>query len=153
MFDQTVSFCLLAEPAHRLETQNQDMTRYIRPQWDENYRGLLSSHKLMLNLQQMELAHIQQTAVSDEARLITYSFSLEQKDEDALSNLKTHGRTLTHIEESWFDEYFPEQNGRAIRSLAVKFKGLENTDPIAAELIQISHKYLSHSQSVQSIYA
>ncbi len=148
LFDQTVSFCLLAERAYQQETE--DYTQFIKPQWDSTYHGLLSGQQLFLNLQQMEYSYLQKTLVSEP---VIRTFSMAEKDEDVLASLKNHGKALINIEESWFEEYFPGESGRRVQSIKVKFHGLEETDPIAAELTQISHRYSSKKRSFERICA
>ncbi len=149
LFDQTVSFCLLAERVYQEETG--EKTIFIRPQWDDVYHGLLSGQKLLLNLQQMEYSFLQKTLHNEQA--ITRTFSLEEKDEDVLTSLKTHGKAVIHIQESWFEEDFPEEFGRRIQSVKVKFLGLEGRDPIAAELTQISNRYSAKERTLQRVCA
>ncbi|NEQ74448.1 MAG: hypothetical protein F6K23_16260 [Okeania sp. SIO2C9] len=149
LFDQTVSFCLLAERVYQEETG--EKTIFIRPQWDDVYHGLLSGQKLLLNLQQMEYSYLQKTLHNEQA--ITRTFSLEEKDEDVLTSLKTHGKAVIHIQESWFEEDFPEEFGRRIQSVKVKFLGLEGSNPIAAELTQISNRYSAKERTLQKVCA
>lgn len=149
LFDQTVSFCLLAERLYQEDTG--EKTIFIRPQWDDVYHGLLSGQKLLLNLQQMEYSYLQKTLHSEQP--VTRTFSLEEKDDNILASLKTHGKAVIHIQESWFEEDFPEEFGRRIQSVKVKFLGLEGSDPIAAELTQISNRYSAKERTWQRVCA
>ncbi|WP_161564967.1 Tc toxin subunit A-related protein [Okeania hirsuta] len=149
LFDQTVSFCLLAERVYQEEIG--EKTIFIRPQWDDVYHGLLSGQKLLLNLQQMEYTYLQKTLYDDQP--VTRTFSLEEKDDNILASLKTHGKAVIHIQESWFEEDFPEEFGRRIQSVKVKFLGLEGSDPIAAELTQISNRYSAKERTLQRVCA
>ncbi|NES76316.1 MULTISPECIES: neuraminidase-like domain-containing protein [unclassified Okeania] len=150
LFDQTVSFCLLAERVYQEETG--EKTIFIRPQWDDVYHGLLSGQKLLLNLQQMEYSYLQKTLHTDQEN-IGRTFSLEEKDDNILASLKTHGKAVIHIQESWFDEDFPEEFGRRIQSVKVKLLGLGDGDPIAAELTQISNRYSAKERTLQRVCA
>lgn len=88
----------------------------------------------------MELSYLNATWEDSPAQRI---FSLAEKDNNGLLALKMYGKALIYIEESWFDEYLEDERGRRIQSLAVKFCGLEETDPIAAQLTQVSSRYRS----------
>ena len=57
------------------------------------------------------------------------------------------------IQEFWFEEDFPEEFGRRIQSVKVKFLGLEGSDAIAAELTQISNRYSAKERTLQRVCA
>ncbi|WP_392392111.1 MULTISPECIES: Tc toxin subunit A-related protein [Photorhabdus] len=58
--DLVVARCLMAEQAYRWET-NDTSARFIKPgAWQGTYAGLLAGETLMLNLAQMEDAHLKQ---------------------------------------------------------------------------------------------
>ncbi|WP_248000711.1 neuraminidase-like domain-containing protein [Photorhabdus hindustanensis] len=59
-YDLTVARCLMAEMAYRWET-NDAAARFIKPgAWQGTHAGLLAGETLMLNLAQMEDAHLKQ---------------------------------------------------------------------------------------------
>ncbi|WP_387554466.1 neuraminidase-like domain-containing protein [Photorhabdus sp. RM126S] len=59
-YDLTVARCLMAEMAYRWET-NDTASRFIKPgAWQGTHAGLLAGETLMLNLAQMEDAHLKQ---------------------------------------------------------------------------------------------
>ncbi|WP_350305729.1 Tc toxin subunit A-related protein [Photorhabdus viridis] len=59
-YDLAVSRCLMAEMAYRWET-NDKSTHFIKPgAWQGTHAGLLAGETLMLNLAQMEDAHLRQ---------------------------------------------------------------------------------------------
>ncbi|AWK40888.1 toxin [Photorhabdus laumondii subsp. laumondii] len=59
-YDLVVARCLMAEQAYRWET-NDTSARFIKPgAWQGTYAGLLAGETLMLNLAQMEDAHLKQ---------------------------------------------------------------------------------------------
>ncbi|WP_387692863.1 neuraminidase-like domain-containing protein [Photorhabdus sp. RM71S] len=59
-YDLVVARCLMAEQAYRWET-NDSSARFIKPgAWQGTYAGLLAGETLMLNLAQMEDAHLKQ---------------------------------------------------------------------------------------------
>ncbi|WP_228939598.1 Tc toxin subunit A-related protein [Photorhabdus thracensis] len=59
-YDLAVSRCLMAEMAYRWET-NETNTSFIKPgAWQGTHAGLLAGETLMLNLAQMEDAHLRQ---------------------------------------------------------------------------------------------
>ncbi|WP_323837588.1 neuraminidase-like domain-containing protein [Photorhabdus africana] len=59
-YDLTVARCLMAEMAYRWET-NDATARFIKPgAWQGTHAGLLAGETLMLNLAQMEDAHLKQ---------------------------------------------------------------------------------------------
>ncbi|NET74560.1 hypothetical protein [Okeania sp. SIO1F9] len=89
----------------------------------------------------------------DNDQSTTRTFSLEEKDDNILASLKTHGKAVIHIQESWFEEDFPDEFGRRIQSVKVKFLGLEGSDPIAAELTQISNRYSTKERTLQRVCA
>jgi hypothetical protein len=135
-FDQTVSFCLLAEQAYQSEADAK--TRFIFPQWDASNAGLLSGHKLLLDLQRMELAWAQAVAASGQPT--TQNFVLSERAPAALAQLKSRGKALIQVQEPWLDELFPDERGRRLSSLALRFEGLRDADPIAATLRLLSHR-------------
>ncbi|MGJ0576938.1 neuraminidase-like domain-containing protein [Xenorhabdus bovienii] len=59
-YDLAAARCLMAEMAYRWET-NDSAARFIKPgAWQGTYTGLLAGEALMLNLAQMEEAHLKQ---------------------------------------------------------------------------------------------
>ncbi|MDE9463337.1 neuraminidase-like domain-containing protein [Xenorhabdus bovienii] len=59
-YDLAAARCLMAEMAYRWET-NESAARFIKPgAWQGTYAGLLAGEALMLNLAQMEEAHLKQ---------------------------------------------------------------------------------------------
>ncbi|MBS9423686.1 neuraminidase-like domain-containing protein [Photorhabdus caribbeanensis] len=59
-YDLVVARCLMAEQAYRCETHDSS-ARFIKPgAWQGTYAGLLAGETLMLNLAQMEDAHLKQ---------------------------------------------------------------------------------------------
>ncbi|SDZ68375.1 neuraminidase-like domain-containing protein [Pseudomonas sp. NFIX28] len=59
-YDLAVSRCLTAEQAYQWETRS--VERFIKPEWNNTYGGLLCGEALMLNLVQMEAAYLIQDA-------------------------------------------------------------------------------------------
>ena len=136
-YDVTVRFCRLAERAYRIETGLEDT--FIRPAWDSAHRGLLAGQSLMLDLQRMDFTFMERYRPPAEGRR---SIALGALDPRALRTLKRSGRALFTIDEAVFDEDWPDEYERRIKSLRVFVAGLGADEPLNARLRLVGHRVL-----------
>jgi len=130
---------LQAQRAYQFE-QGTDQT-FINPgNWDSLHKGLFAGEALMLDLQHLEKAYMDQ----DERRLeITKPISLLQLDPKALTNLKNNGSCTFDLSEAMFDYDYPGHYCRQIKSISVSLPAIVGPyQTIQATLTQTSHKTL-----------
>ena len=140
----TLRFCRLAERAYQVEVGEPTAT-FIRPAWDAQHRGLLAGQSLMLDLQRMEFAHLQQyrPEVEGSARV-----SLRKTDPMALEGLKRTGRAVFTIGEALFDEEMPDEYERRIKSIEVRLRGLPARSGLGGRLVLVGDRvYLDREKS------
>jgi hypothetical protein len=94
-----------------------DSSSYIKfGYWDSLKKGLLSGDKLMLAINKMEAAYLEQNKREFE---LTKQISLRQLDPNSLLELVTTGECTVDMHEWWFDMDFPGHYLRRIKALSV----------------------------------
>ena len=111
-YNSALKIAKMAERAYKFERD--DETVYIESNWDTGKAGLLSGEKLLIQLQQMEQAYIQNHVRDYE---VTQSFSMRQLDPKALLDLKATSACTFNIPEIAFDLFYPGQYRRKIKSV------------------------------------
>lgn len=102
-----------AEQCYRFETD--DISFFIEgDNWDAGFAGLLAGEQLLLQLQRMEKAYIENTPRREE---ITQSFSVRQIDPAQIINLQENGECAFSIPEWCFDLFYPGHYRRRIKSV------------------------------------
>jgi hypothetical protein len=103
----------MAESAYQFEIDN--ATFFIaNDNWQFDRAGLLAGERLLLQLQKMERAYIENNVRTPE---ITQSFSLSLLDPSELVNLRQTGSCNIRIPEIAFEVTYPGQYKRLIRSV------------------------------------
>jgi hypothetical protein len=103
----------MAERTYQFERD--DNTVFIQnDNWDVEKSGLLAGERLMLQLQQMDKAYIENNIRDYE---VNQSFSLAQLDPQGIINLRESGSYEFEIPEIWFDLFYPGQFKRVIKSV------------------------------------
>lgn len=98
--------------AYQFETD--DQTFFITNEnWEADKAGFLAGERLMLQLQRMEKAYLDQNRREYE---ITLPFSLARINPRALIDLRETGRCNFSVPEIWFDLYYPGQYKRRMKS-------------------------------------
>jgi hypothetical protein len=101
-----------AQRAYQFETD--DQTFFVANEnWEADKAGLLAGERLMLQLQRMEKAYLDQNRREYE---ITLPCSLAQINPRALIDLRETGRCDFSVPEIWFDLYYPGQYKRRMKS-------------------------------------
>jgi receptor-binding and translocation channel-forming TcA subunit of Tc toxin len=101
-----------AQRAYQFETD--DQTFFIANEnWEADKAGFLAGERLMLQLQRMEKAYLDQNRREYE---ITLPCSLAQINPRALIDLRETGRCDFSVPEVWFDLYYPGQYKRRMKS-------------------------------------
>jgi len=104
-----------AERAYQFETD--DMTFYLQnDNWQADKAGLLAGERLILQLQAMEKAYMEQ---NQRAYEIPQHFSMREIDPAALVSLKETGECTFEIPEIMFDLYYPGQYKRIIKNVRI----------------------------------
>jgi hypothetical protein len=105
----------LAERSYRFESD--DDTVFVAPDnWQFDKAGLLAGERLMVQLQQMEFAYLQQNTRRCE---VTQSFSLALVEPAALLALRATGVCAFSLGEILFDLAYPGHYKRLIKSVRV----------------------------------
>jgi hypothetical protein len=89
--------------------------------WDDLRKGLLAGEGLMLALDQMSKAYVEQSARPLE---IEKTISLLQLDPKALLDLKQTGQCVFSLSEKLFDDDFPGHYARKIKTIAVSIPAI-----------------------------
>lgn len=84
--------------------------------WQTEKAGLLSGEKLMLQLQQLEVAYMEKNVRNQE---ITQTFSLAQLSPQSLDLIRKEGTATLNIPEFAFDMVYPGQYKRIIKSVRI----------------------------------
>jgi Tc toxin complex TcA C-terminal TcB-binding domain len=111
-YNHAHDMAMKAQRAYQFETD--DQTFFIANEnWEADKAGLLAGERLMLQLQRMEKAYLDQNRREYE---ITLPCSLAQINPRALIELRETGRCDFSIPEVWFDLYYPGQYKRRMKS-------------------------------------
>ena len=114
-FNMAMEMAQKAEKAYQYETDHQEY--FVQGEyWDSDKAGLLAGESLLLQLQQMETAFIENTPRRQE---ITQSFSLLQIAPQQLVTLRREGNCTFTIPEKWFNLLYPGDYYRKIKSVAL----------------------------------
>ncbi|SEJ87980.1 Tc toxin subunit A [Pseudomonas sp. NFR16] len=122
-YDAVLSLCLTTEAAWRYEIGDYKRPAFIKTgAWVDSYKGMLAGESLLVNLQEMENAHIQ----CNERRLCikkTIDVRRGQSDDQWLEQLKTLSNNplvfgFTSLD---FDNNYPGHYLRQIRHVSVSF--------------------------------
>jgi Tc toxin complex TcA C-terminal TcB-binding domain/Neuraminidase-like domain/Salmonella virulence plasmid 28.1kDa A protein len=108
----------LARQAERAYQFERDATDFFiqGDNWDSDKSGLLSGERLLLQLQRLEKAYMEQNYREME---INQSFSLLQINPQALQDLQRNGKCSFGLNELLFDLYYPGQYRRLIKSVRI----------------------------------
>ena len=105
--------------------------------WDNLHKGLLAGEGLMLALNQMNKAYIDENARALE---IEKTVSLARLKPEALLDLKTKGECAFELSEKLFDEDFPGHYCRKIKSISVSIPAVVGPyQNISAALVQVGN--------------
>jgi hypothetical protein len=104
----------MAERAYQFERGDETATFIAGDNWQFDRAGLLAGERLMLQLQRLEKAFLEQHTRDYE---VNQSFSLALMNPSALVNLRETGRCEFTIPEIWFDLFYPGQYRRVIKSV------------------------------------
>lgn len=105
----------MAEQAYQAERDDEAI--FIAPDnWQLDKAGLLAGEKLMLQLQRMEMAYIENNKRDYE---ITQAFSMALINPEALLKLKQNGNCDFDIPEIVYDLFYPGQYNRKIKSIRI----------------------------------
>lgn len=108
--------------------------------WNSSYKGLLSGDQLALNLTQMEQAYYQNNTRSFE---IEKTISLLSLDPRAFLDLQNDGECAFRFDELLFDEDYPGQYARQIKSISITIPAvLGPYQEFKATLIQLGNQIL-----------
>lgn len=126
-----------AEQAYRYERGLAERdVRFIQPAyWDSQRKGLTAADGLGLDIDRMEQAFIETNARRLE---ISRNISLLDLDPLALLQLKSSGECEFRLPESLFDEDFPGQYCRQVKTISLTFD-LGDGDEVLATLTQLSN--------------
>ena len=106
----------MAEDAYRFERDDEKAFFIAGDNWQFDQAGLLAGERLLLQLQRLEKAYLEQDTRDYE---ITQSFSLALLNPSALINLRQEGRCEFSIPELVFDLLYPGQYKRLIKSTRI----------------------------------
>jgi hypothetical protein len=101
-----------AQRAYQFETDDQTFL-VANENWEADKAGLLAGERLILQLQRMENAYLDQNRREYE---VTLPCSLAQINPRALIDLRETGRCDFSVPEVWFDLYYPGQYKRRMKS-------------------------------------
>ncbi|WP_342654272.1 neuraminidase-like domain-containing protein [Pseudomonas sp. F3-2] len=122
-YDAVLSLCLTTEAAWRYEIGDYKRPAFIKTgAWVDSYKGMLAGESLLVNLQEMENAHIQ----CNERRLCikkTIDVRRGQSDDQWLEQLKTLSSNplVFGFTSQDFDNNYPGHYLRQIRHVSVSF--------------------------------
>lgn len=128
-----------AQTCYQYELSSSDTFLTGNP-WNDQYKGLLAGDALSLSLSQMEKAYHDNNSRYQE---IHKTFSLMQKNPQALLNLKKNGSCKFSFTELDFDLDFPGHYNRKIASISVTIPAVVGPyQNLNATLIQTSNQVL-----------
>jgi Tc toxin complex TcA C-terminal TcB-binding domain len=103
----------MAEQAHKFETDD-EKPLVADDNWQPDNAGLLAGERLLLQLQSMETAYLENNKRDYE---VTQSFSLSLLDPEKLITLRQTGSCEFAIPEILFDLFYPRQYKRLVKSV------------------------------------
>lgn len=108
--------------------------------WDSEKRGLLSGDQLLLDINRMDDAYVQNNARKLE---ITKHISLARMAPEALAELRSNGRTTFATDMRWFDRDFPGHYQRTLKSVRTSVLALVGPGMnVNATLSTVSPSYI-----------
>ncbi len=110
--------------------------------WDSLKKGLLAGESLLLELDRMEKAHLDQDSRFQE---IEKRISMKRSLPAALAELTSNGKADFQLGEALFDKDFPGHYARMIKTIGISFKTSSAVDPydsLYATLIQLGSRTL-----------
>jgi hypothetical protein len=114
-FNTAWSVARMAEKALHFERPDlRDSVTLGAPSWDAGYAGLLAGDGLLLELQRIEMRHLETNYREME---VEQTFSLAQFGADRLLELQTKGECEFDIPEFFFDLHYPGQYRRRIKAV------------------------------------
>ncbi|MCF7533454.1 neuraminidase-like domain-containing protein [Pseudomonas petrae] len=122
-YDAVLSLCLSAEAAWRYEIGDYNRPAFIKTSaWVDSYKGMLAGESLLVDLQEMENAHMQ----CNERRLTikkTVDVKGTQTDEAWLATLKglTNSPLVFDLKSADFDKNYPGHYLRQLKHVSVSF--------------------------------
>ena len=128
-----------AERAYQYELSRSDT--YLRTNyWDSLHQGLTAGEQLMWGLDQLEKAYLDNNTRTLE---VERTISLQQYAPEALGALKQHGLCNFSLSEQLFDQDYPGQYCRQIKTLSLSIPALIGPyQNIKATLTQTANKVL-----------
>ncbi len=114
-YNMAYDMAKMAEKTYQFE-RDDDKIFIAGDNWQFDRAGLLAGERLLLQLQQMERAYIEQNKRDFE---VTQSFSMALLNPSALLELKENGSCNFKIPEIAFDIFYPGQYKRLIKSVRV----------------------------------
>lgn len=128
-----------AEKAYQYE-RNTDNTLITSGYWDSLKKGLLAGEGLMLTLNQLEKAFMDDHSREFE---IEKTISLFHRDQKLVSQLKTEGTCTIILDEKLFHDDFPDHYCRKIKSIAITIPAVVGPyQNVNATLRQTSNRVL-----------
>ncbi len=112
-YNMALEVAQMAEKAYQYE-MDEDTSFIAVDNWDSEHQGLLSGEKLMIQLQEMDKAYLENDQRDYE---VNQTFSLAQIDPLALQKLREKGSCEFKIAEPFFDVAYPGQYKRRIKSV------------------------------------
>ncbi|SDZ68359.1 neuraminidase-like domain-containing protein [Pseudomonas sp. NFIX28] len=137
-YDSATNLCRQAEAACQYELGNFEL-RFIHAgqAWNDQFRGLLAGEALLLDLQRMELAYRQRNFRPFE---VVKTFSLKALNAQALATLKSIGSAQYELQETLFDQDYPDHYLRQFKTVALSFPAvLGPYQEVGAMLTQLSN--------------
>ncbi|OCX15882.1 Tc toxin subunit A [Pseudomonas graminis] len=122
-YDAVLSLCLSAEAAWRYEIGDYKSASFIKTSgWNDTYKGLLAGESLLVDLQEMENAYLQ-----NKERRLTIKKTIDIKGEQndiawlaAIKNLATSPLTFD-LKPAAFDKDYPGHYLRQLQHVSVSF--------------------------------
>ncbi|MDN5201284.1 neuraminidase-like domain-containing protein [Fulvivirgaceae bacterium BMA10] len=129
-----------AQSAYQFEI-NTDQSFVNFGYWDDLHKGLLAGENLMMSLNQLEKAFLQNNA----RRLsIEKSISLLQLDPNALLAFERTGECIFSFSEKLFDDDFPGQYDRRIATISISIPAVIGPyQNLTATLVQLSNQIVA----------
>ena len=115
-YNLAYEMALNAEQAYRFEQGDETKSFIAHDNWQFDRAGLLAGESLILQLERMEKAYLDNNKRQNE---ITQSFSLALLDPLALTDLKEKGNCEFTIPEFLFNLIYPGQYNRIIKSVRI----------------------------------
>ena len=140
----------MAQAAYRYE-RDMDDTVFIQPgHWDSRKAGLLAGNRLMLQLQQMEKAFIENNEREYE---ITKHVSIAQLDPLALVRLRSTGTCDFEIPEVLYDMDHPGQYCRRLKSVSLSLPCIAGPYTSVSAKLSLTNNQYRKNDTVEPGYA